>query len=177
MDSDLEIFYSFGRFLLPQLPTDKDLEIIKPEDEISLQYYRIERAASGPIIMEETEPWGVKSPTEVGTGKAKDEKKPLSEIIEVLNDRFGADFNEEDRLFFEQIKEKAVTNEKIVNTAVANPLDKFELGIKKMIESLMIQRMSDNDDIVTRYMDDKDFQDAVFPLLAKEIYEKINEEG
>ncbi len=26
-----------------------------------------------------------------------------------------------------------------------------------------------NDEIVTRYMDDKEFQDAVFPILAKEI--------
>ena len=126
----MEILYSFGRFLLPHLPDDKNIEIIKPEDEISPQYYRIERAMSGPIIME-------------------------------------------DRLFFEQIKEKAVVNEKIINTATANSLDKFELGIKKMIESLMIQRISDNDEIVTRYMDDIEFQETVFPLLAKEIYEKI----
>jgi len=119
--------------------------------------------------MEEGEPWGVKSPTDVGTGKAKDEKKPLSEIIEVLNDRLGTDFTEEDRLFFEQIKEKAINDETIVQTATANPLDKFELGIKKTIENLMIQRMSDNDNIVTRYMDDKEFQEIVFPVLAKEI--------
>ena len=35
-----------------------------------------------------------------GTGKAKEEKAPLSEIIKVLNDRFGTNFTEEDRLFF-----------------------------------------------------------------------------
>lgn len=31
---------------------------------------------------------------EVGTGKAEDEKAPLSEIIEVLNKRFGTAFTE-----------------------------------------------------------------------------------
>jgi len=46
----------------------------------------------------------VKSPTAVGTGASKDEEKPLSEIIHALNERFGTDFTEEDRLFFEQIK-------------------------------------------------------------------------
>ena len=40
---------------------------------------------------------GVYSSTDVGTGKAKDEKAPLSEIISVLNERFGTEFDEEDR--------------------------------------------------------------------------------
>jgi type I restriction enzyme R subunit len=112
-------------------------------------------------------------PTAVGTGKSVDENKPLSEIIGVLNERFGTVFTDEDRLFFEQIKEKACRDEGVIQTAHANPLDKFELGIRKKIESLMMQRMSENDDIVTRYMDDDAFKKAVFPLLAKEIYEGI----
>jgi len=176
-DSDMEKLYSYGRFLLPYLPSEKDDETIKPDDETTLQYYRTERVMSGSISLEDGEIYEVKPPTEVGTGKAKDEKKPLSEIIDLLNDRFGTNFNEEDRLFFEQIKEKAVNNEEIIRTASANPLDKFELGIKKAIEKLMMQRMSDNDEIVTKYMDDKEFQETVFPILAREIYEEIVEEN
>ena len=99
---------------------------------------------------------------------------PLSSIIEVLNQRFHTDFKEEDRLFFEQIKERACNDKRIIDTAKANPLDKFEIGIRKMIEEMMIQRMADNDKIVTRYMDDKDFQLAVFPLLAKEIFMSLH---
>jgi type I restriction enzyme R subunit len=82
-------------------------------------------------------------------------------------------FTDEDRLFFEQIKERAVKNEEVIQTAMANPLDKFQLGIRKLIESFMIQRLSDNDKIVTRYMDDQAFQDSAFPILAKEIFEAI----
>ncbi len=37
----------------------------------------------------------------------------------------------------------------------------------------MMQRMSENDKIVTRYMDDYEFQKTVFPILAKEIYENV----
>jgi type I restriction enzyme, R subunit len=37
----------------------------------------------------------------------------------------------------------------------------------------MIQRMGENDKIVTRYMDDQEFQDSAFPILAKEILEAI----
>jgi type I restriction enzyme R subunit len=172
-DAELEMLYSYGRFLIPCLKFGEEQVNPHPEKEVELQYYRIEKVSSGSILMEEGESYGIKSPTAVGTGKAKDENKPLSEIIEVLNERFGTDFTNEDRLFFEQIKEKACTDERIIQTAHANPLDKFELGIKKFIESLMMQRMSENDEIVTRYMDDEAFQKTVFPLLAKDIYEGI----
>jgi type I restriction enzyme R subunit len=31
----------------------------------------------------------------------------------------------------------------------------------------MIQRLGENDELVTRYMDDPEFQNAAFPILAK----------
>ncbi|MDL1879400.1 type I restriction endonuclease subunit R, partial [Cytophagia bacterium CHB2] len=172
-DADLEMLYSFGRLLLPHLPLDRDVAIVKVGDEVELQYYRMERIFSGAIKIAEGEAQYVKSPTDVGTGKAQDEKAPLSEIIEVLNERFGTQFNEEDRLFFQQIKEKACKNQQVIQTALANPLDKFELGIRKLIEDFMIERMADNDKIVTRYMSEGDFQGSILPILAKEIFAAI----
>ncbi len=172
-DPDLEMLYSFARYLVPHIKPGDDTINPHPEDEVELYYYRIEKVMSGSISLHEGDSEGVKSPTAVGTGKAKDEEKPLSEIIETINDRFGTNFTDEDRLFFEQIKEKAVKDERIIQTAKANPIDKFELGIRKIIESLMLQRMSENDDIVSRYMDDEDFQKTIFPILAKEIYKGI----
>lgn len=171
-DKELEMLYSYGRHLITNLDFGDNTNP-HPEKEVDLQYYRIEKVAEGAIVMEGGEPYGVKSPTAIGTSKAKDEQKPLSEIIQVLNDRFGTDFKEEDRFFFEQIKEKAAGDERIIQTAKANTLDKFQLGIQELIKDLMVQRMADNDDIVTRYMDDMDFQKTIFPLLAKDIYKSV----
>jgi type I restriction enzyme, R subunit len=173
-DPALEMLYSFGRFLVPHLPLDRDIERVKLSDEVALQYYRLQRIYSGEITLKEGEPEGVKSPTDVGTGKAKDEKVPLSEIIKVLNERFGTNFTDEDRFFFEQIREKATANEQVIKLRRANPFDKFQLGLRKLIEDLMVQRMSDNDKIVTRYMDDKEFGDAAFGVLSKAIYDSIS---
>jgi hypothetical protein len=39
----------------------------------------------------------------------------------------------------------------------------------------MIQRLEENDRIVSSHMDDKDFQDTVFGRLAQEIFETIQE--
>ena len=172
-DPDLEMLYSYGRFLLPHLPLDRDNTVVKIGNEVELQYYRLQRVSSGPIELKVGEPEGVYSPTDVGTGKAKEEKAPLSEIIQVLNERFGTTFTDEDRLFFDQIKARATSNSQVIQTAMANPLDKFQLGVRKLIEDLMIQRMAENDKIVTRYMDDGDFQRTAFPILAREIFDAI----
>lgn len=175
-DADLEMLYSYGRFLLPHLQIGRS-DAVKLADEVGLQYYRLERVFSGAINLRDGEIDGVKSPTDIGTKKSKDEKASLSEIIQVLNERFGTEFTDEDRLFFEQIKEKATKHPNIISTALANPLDKFELGIRKLIEELMIQRMGENDKIVTRYMDDRNFQSAAFTILAREIFNTIRAEG
>lgn len=167
------MLYSYGRYLIPHLPLDRQTITLNLGDEVDLQYYRLERVHAGAIDLKQGDVRTVKSPTEVGTGKAKDERAPLSEIIDVLNERFGTQFTEEDRLFFQQIKEKATKNEQVIKTALVNPLDKFELGIRKLIEDFMIERMSQNDKIVTRYMSDRDFQAAAYPILAREIFDAV----
>jgi type I restriction enzyme, R subunit len=173
-DPDLEKLYSFGRFLLPHLPLDRETGTVRIAGEVDLQYYRLQRVFSGAITLNEgTDPYGVKSPTDVGSGKAKEENVPLSEIIEILNERFGTNFTEEDRLFFEQITEKAVNTPEVIKLRQANTFDNFQLGLRQLLEDLMIRRMSENDDIVTRYMDDKAFEDAAFAVLSRVIYEAI----
>jgi hypothetical protein len=37
----------------------------------------------------------------------------------------------------------------------------------------MIERMGENDKIVTRYMADQQFQASAFPILAREIFEAV----
>ena len=71
---------------------------VRPEDDVALSYYRLERCFSGIIDLDSGKKIEVKSPADIGTRKAKDREIPLSNIIEVLNQRFHTEFKEEDRL-------------------------------------------------------------------------------
>ena len=172
-DTEQERLASFGRALLPGLLADQEEDAINLGDDVELAYYRLQRVSSGVISLgQETEVYVV-SPTDVGTGDPEEDTAPLSEIIKRLNERFGTEFTDEDRLFFEQVKERAVRNEHVRQTALANSLDKFSLGIRDEIGKLMTERMGENDALVTRYLSDKDFQNIAFEVLAREIFEEV----
>ena len=173
-DRDLEILYSFGRLLLPHLPHGRSAEVIAISEDVELEYYRKERIWSGPINVAEGEEELVKGPTDVGTGRGSDDKAPLSELISLLNEKFGTDFGEEHRLFFQQIKETATKKTRIVQMAIANPLDKFEIGVRTEIQDTMIECMAENDQLVTKYMEEDDFRAVADSELAKSIFDSVH---
>jgi len=173
-DEEWEKLYTFSRFLLPHLQITNNENPENPQDDIILTHLRNQKISEHQIDLSDGDNIKVTAPTEVGTKKALDPKVPLSVIIETLNDKFGTDFTDEDRLFFEQIMEKAQKNGEVVRKAKTNPYDKFELGIKEILKKMMMQRMKENDDIVTRYLDDEVFQKATLSILAQEIYANVN---
>ena len=174
-DADLERLSAFGRALLRHLRVGSDGATVHLGDDVELEYYRLQRVSSGVIKVSETEPAYVTSPTEVGTGDPEEDTAPLSEIIERLNDRFGTDFTDEDRLFFEQVKERAVRDEDVRRMAQANTYDKFALGFRPQLGKLMVERMGENDAIVTRFLDDAEFQEIASEVLAREIFAAVGE--
>ena len=50
----------------------------------------------------------------------------------------------------------------------------FKIGVRRLIEGLMIQRLDENHKIVTRYVEDPGFQNVAFDGLADEIYDAVN---
>ena len=62
----------------------------------------------------------------------------------------------------------------MVRAAGANPFDKFALGIRGLIEELMIERMGENDRILTRYVSDEAFRGSAFPILARAIFDAVH---
>lgn len=173
-DPELEKLYSFAKFALPKLPRKGESVSVVLTDEIALSYYRLKPVWADGIKLVEGEEKYVKSPTDVGTGGPEEPRAPLSELIKSLNDKFGSELTEEDRLFFEQVREKATQDDRVIQTALANPFDKFQMGIKKLLDDLMIARMAENDEIVTKYMGDDKYKAIAFPFLAQAIFESVH---
>jgi type I restriction enzyme R subunit len=176
-DSSLEKLYTYGRFLLSKLPRRAEDNAFKLEGEVSLQYYRLQKISEGAIDLSAGEPEALYGPTEVGTGRAEDEKVELSTLISRLNERFGTEFTAADQLFFDQIAASAVENESLQQAAQANTLDNFAYVFNRMLESLFIERMDGNEEIFGRLMNDDEFRRIAGEHLLHEVYNRLQKVG
>src|SRR5262249_17813772 len=95
--------------------------------------------------------------------------------IDVINDRFGTEFTDADQLFFDQILEAASSDESLKEVAQANPEDKFTLVFAKVLESLFVERMEQNQEIFSRFMNDREFQGSVSEWLSREAYKRLRQ--
>ena len=103
-------------------------------------------------------------------------KPPLSIIIDKLNDRFGTEFEEADRLFFEQIESELVQDETLKLQAKANKLDTFKFAFEETFIDKLIERMEQNQEIFEKILEDQSFGDLVKDLMMKNVYQRLNQD-
>ena len=154
-DSDLERLYVFLRHLAAKLPRRKQGPAYRFDDEVRLEFYRLQKISEGSISLGDGEARPLDGPTEVGSGLgAATGRCRLSQLIDIVNERFGTDFNQADQLFFDQIVEAAMADDGLRQAAAVNPDDKFELVFKSLLENLFVERMDQNEEIFVRFMND-----------------------
>ena len=173
-DIELEKFYAYAKLLLTKLPKRNLSEQLKLDDEIALEYYRLQKIKEGTIELmkgEEGELDGIK---EAGLKREKEEKAPLSEIIEMLNERFGTEFEEADRLFFEQIEADLLADETLQKQAKVNKIDTFKYAFEDMFIGKLIDRMDQNKEIFEKIIEDQEFGALVKNAILRSVYQKLN---
>ncbi|MBI1292238.1 type I restriction endonuclease subunit R [bacterium] len=176
-DTDLERLFIFIRHLSAKLPRRKVGPMYNFDDDLRLEYYRLQKIGEGSISLADGKAYPLDGPSEVGTGMVREEPVPLSRLIDLVNDRFGTDFTQGDQLFFDQIVEAAILDAGLRQAAVANPGDKFELVFKNLLENLFVERMDQNEEIFSRFMNDAAFQKVVISWLSSEAYGRLRAES
>jgi type I restriction enzyme R subunit len=174
-DSDLEKLYTYLRHLSAKLPRRRSGPQYSFDDDVRLEYYRLQKISEGSISLRDGKAEPLDGPLEVGSGLVREQPVPLSRLIDVINERFGTDFTDADQLFFDQIVEEALANEGLRQAARVNPEEKFALVFSRLLESLFVDRMEQNEDIFARFMNDEAFQKAVSGWLTEEVYKKFKE--
>jgi type I restriction enzyme R subunit len=172
-DSDLEKLFTYLRHLALKLPKRKSGPGYQFDEEIELDYYRLQKISEGSISLAEGYAKPLDGPSEVGSGLVRQDPVPLSKLIDIINERFGGELNEADQLFFDQIAEAASRNETLQIAAEVNSLDKFQLVFSQVLESLFIERMDLNEELFTHYMGKPELQNLVSKWLGSQVYERL----
>lgn len=174
-EPEFEKFYAYAKLLLTKLSKRDLAESMKLGDEVALEYYRLEKIKEGSIDLITGEEGELDGLTEAGIKRTKDEKIALSEIIDVLNERFGTEFEEADRLFFEQIETELMQDATLKVQARVNKLDTFKYAFEELFIDKLIERMDQNQEIFEKILEDQSFGGLVKELMMKKIYGKLNE--
>jgi len=176
-DTELHKLYNYGKFLLKKLPKQSNTGIIDLDNEVTLEYYRIEQTQSGDFSISEGESEPISGPTHAGTGgKQEEEEESLSELIRIFNEHFGTDFTESDKLFVEQIEQDMMTDKKLKKQAQNNSKENFRYEFKDTFEDKAYKRMDQNQEIFIKMMNDDDFQKAIVNHLLEKVYQGFQEE-
>lgn len=173
-DSDLEKLFTYLRHLALKLPKRKSGPGYQFDEEVDLEYYRLQKISEGSISLGEGYAKPLDGPCEVGTGEVREEYVSLSRLIDIVNERFGGELTEADQLFFDQITEAASQNESLRKAAEVNSLDKFQLVFREVLESLFIERMELNEELFTDYMSKPDMQELISQWLGSQVYGRLS---
>ena len=175
-DIDLEKLFTYLRFFQKKLPKTNLGDRFQLTDEVALEYYRLQKIEEGQIQLlkgEEGELSGVK---EAGVRYQKDEFAPISQIIEVLNDKLGTDFKAADQLFFDQIEEEMIQDETLAKQAQSNTKENFKYGFEDKFMDVVIERMEQNQELFTKLMDDEKMASLVKSMLLDRVFKRFRDQ-
>ena len=171
-DPDLEKLYTYLRFLQKKLPERDGGPGYRFDEEVAMEYYRLQKI-NDQITINLEGSGAVDGATAVGTGVIQREEVELSQLIDLLNERFGTEFKPADQLFLDSVREDAVADESLREAAMANTMENFGYRFRESLEDIFLGRMGQNEEIVTKFMNEKEFQSIVGKALLRQVYEQI----
>ena len=178
-DAEMESLYYYGKYLLTRLPkVADDSGAVDVADKVTLTHLRTDLIADQESISLST--GDVESLVAIsGGGAGRQHEEPLealSALIAALNERFGMDLTEADRIWFEQQEAHLVEDENVQAAARNNDLDQFRVFVEPVIEDKIIDRHEANDVLFQAFFDKPDFRELLLKMLVENSYKRIRDE-
>ena len=168
-DKDIHKFSVYVKFLYTMLPKT-DLDKVFVDDKVLLEYYRLEKDFEGGIELESAED-GVR-PITGEAGRREKKKDPLTIIIDKINEKFGTNFTEMDKVLL-QIENDYASEEKWQNYAENNDRKTFMLLFEKDFPEMAATRYEKNEDFFVRMFSDPDMMKQVMESIGAVLYDKL----
>ena len=174
-DPGLERDYIFCRALSLYLRDTTTVERLDLGTEVELTHLRHQVTFSGSLSLT-SEIGEVRSFHGEGRGAQQElELEQLSSIIDVLNERFGTDLTDVDKLLLDQFEETWVADDELSDQARNNTIDNFRLVFDRKFLQTIITRVDANEEIYKKILDDEDFRATLGDFYLRKVYERLRE--
>ena len=168
-DKDIHKFSVYSKFLYTMLPKG-GRERVDIDDKVLLEYYKIEKDFEGSIELEGTE--GGYGPISGEAGHKEKKKDPLTVIIDKINEKFGTEFTEMDKVLV-QMENDYAKQEKWQDYAKNNDRSTFMLLFSKDFPTVAAERYEQNDEFFRKLFADSDMMNQVMDTIGSVLYEKL----
>ncbi len=154
-DKDLHREYVYCSFLVGLLP-EVPVPMANIEEMLKLEMYKLEKTFDGDISLGAES--GVYAPAEPKGAAKPEDKNPLDEIIERINEKYKSNFTEADCVMISALTEKLRSNQKLANMAASSDPQIFA-------ESIFPQAFSDA--AQDSYMESQETYSSLFEDQSK----------
>lgn len=168
VDADLHRLSIYLRYLIAKIEIT-NIGGVDIADKVLLEYYKLEKQAVGSIDISESAEVYVQVS---GGGKGKEEEKDLlSNIIDRLNEKYGTDFAESEKLALEQITTNLKNDKELEIKAKANnTIDEFRYALEAKFSDSVITEYEKNQGFYGRILQDDSYKSQLIDLIILDIY-------
>lgn len=170
-DRELEQLCVYAKHLHPLLRVDRLQQDDVDVGELQLSHYRLSKRAEHQLRLSEGEgEYKLKPGSDVGSGKPHDpEKKRLSEIIDALNDIFGAEVSDDDQLqFLTGIAQRISRQEDVMAQVNNHSVEQVMHGLfPKRVLDTVLDAMTDHEKLSLEVLDNETKSRAFALVILK----------
>ena len=168
-DKEIHKFSVYAKFLYTMLPKG-GRDKVYVDDKVLLEYYRLEKDFEGGIQLEST-PEGFR-PITGEAGRREKKRDPLTVIIEKINEKYGTNFTEMDKVLL-QMENDYAAQDKWHSYAQNNDRKTFMLLFEKDFPNMAAARYEQNEDFFVKMFSDPDMMRQVMETVGTVLYERL----
>lgn len=170
-DKELHKEFLFCSYFINLLPVET-VDMIDLEGKLKLEYYKLQKTFAGAIQLSEQK--GVYEPAKKKGAMGFDEKEPLDEIIEKINEKFKGNFTEGDKVLLNALRDKLMKDKKLASMANSSDPQIFTESIfPKAFGDAAMESYTESQDTYTSLFEDQNKYNAIMSALAEVIYREL----
>ncbi len=174
-DPDLEKLYAYGRLLLRKLPRPDSGGPVDLGDDVVLASFKLKLEAEGALQLQARGVGELPGPEYTGTGTGKAPKERLSTIIELINERFGTDFDAQDLV--DGVTAQLVADEALQQAAKVNDKGNFSVPFQEALDDALVSRHEKHGDFINKVFQDDALGAFFRSWMLDQVYGRLRTPG
>lgn len=102
----------------------------------------------------------------------EEELEALSQIVSDLNQRFGTNFSDDEKIFISQLENKLDSDPALKASVRVNSPENIRLSFEKVTEDMLQEMIESNFGFYKRFNDDQDFARILLNALFRRFMER-----